>query len=405
MSTPSPNDAHAQRVDWAALKSFIADKERLEAETGRPAPLSETELSAIAVLLRPAPRPGPEVGGQNWLGLLNHFQQVRNQKVTFTDIPREYPRLGKAPDLRWTCIATFATTGDVFPRPDHGSGSTSTGGGTAPAIPDFQKKQDAKQYAAKTACEWLIANGHMLPSGELPKLLKPFAPAPALAPASATVSVLPCKRSPPASPLFATGGSSSAAARKRQDTLSARASSPSSSPSLSSPHPAHGVGGRVANKPSALKLSALKATAPSPPVSAANSAPSTTSTSSSSSTSTPNAGTPIAPRPHDSSAAAAAAPADPADPSARVRELCARLKYPIPHYRLAKNTTVTGDDFWDGHADFGGDPRVPDGLGVVRKVLTKKAAKERVAKHVLTWLLSELEKRERVARVLLGDRQ
>ncbi|CCF44254.1 hypothetical protein CH063_13713 [Colletotrichum higginsianum] len=394
MSTPFPNDAPAQRVDWAALKSFIADKERLEAETGRPAPLSETELSAIAVLLRPVPRPGPEIGGQNWLGLLNHFQQVRSQKVTFADIPREYPRLGKAPDLRWTCTATFAATGDVFPRPDHSSGSTSTTGVTAPAIPDFQKKQDAKQYAAKTACEWLIANGHMLPSGELPKLPKPFAPAPA----SATVSVLPCKRSPPASPLSAAGGSSSAAARKKQDTQSARSSSSSSS-SSSSPHPAHGdAGASIANT-----SSALKATAPSPPVSAANSAPSTTSTSSSSATTTPYAGTPIAPRPQDSSAAAAAAPADPADPSARILELCARLKYPVPHYRLAKNTTIAGGDFWDGHADFGGDPRVPDDLGVVRKVLTKKAAKERMAKHVLVWLLSELERRERVARVLLGD--
>lgn len=46
---------------------------------------------------------------------------------------------------------------------------------------------------------------------------------------------------------------------------------------------------------------------------------------------------------------------------------------------------------------------MPDDLGVVRKVLTKKAAKERMAKHVLVWLLSELERRERVARVLLGD--
>ncbi|GKT53298.1 rRNA-processing protein [Colletotrichum tofieldiae] len=379
MSAPSPNGAPARRVDWAALKSYVAEKERFEAEHGHPAPLSETELSAIAVLLRPAPRLEPEVGSNNWLGLLNHFQQVRSQKVTFSDVSREYPRLGKAPDLRWACTATFASTGDVFPQPGYGMEITNN-----PVIPDFQRKQDAKQYAAKAACEWLIDNGQMLPSGDLPKYPKPFAPAAsaAIAFASPSVSVLPSKRPPPSSLPAETSGFSSAAARKKKDTLPARASS-SLPPHLSNNSAAETSAHKVTNKPS-------------PPAPASNplSSPATTSTES---TPSANAGAlvaqspSIAPRPQEPSA------------TQRVRELCARLKYPVPHYKLTEDTTVAGGDFWNGHADFSNDLRVPDGLGTVHKVLTRKAAKDRMSEDILAWLLREQERRDRRAKTLLED--
>ncbi|GJC86530.1 hypothetical protein ColLi_09368 [Colletotrichum liriopes] len=371
MSAPSPNGAQARRVDWAALKSYVAEKERFEAEHGHPAPLSETELSAIAVLLRPAPRLEPEVGSNNWLGLLNHFQQVRSQKVTFSDVSREYPRLGKAPDLRWACTVTFASTGDVFPQPGYGMEITNN-----PVIPDFQRKQDAKQYAAKAACEWLIDNGQMLPSGDLPKYPKPFAPAAsaAIAFASPSVSVLPSKRPPPSSPPTETSGFSSTTARKKKDTLPARTSS-SLPPHISNNSAAETSAHKVTNKPS-------------PPAPASNplSSPATTSTES---TPSANAGALVAPRPQEPSA------------TQRVRELCTRLKYPVPHYKLTEDTTVAGGDFWNGHADFSNDLRVPDDLGTVHKVLTRKAAKDRMSEDILAWLLREQERRDRRARTLL----
>ncbi|KAK2011456.1 hypothetical protein LZ32DRAFT_648499 [Colletotrichum eremochloae] len=378
MSAPSPTGT-AQGVDWAALKSYIAEKERFEAENGCPAPLSESEASAIAVLLRPAPRLDPDIGSENWLGLLNHFQQVRSQKITFADAPREYPRLGKAPELRWACTATFTSTGDVFPRP--GYGVNATGDAT---VPDFPRKQDAKQYAARAACKWLIDNGHMLPSGDLPKLSKTFALAASVAAASTppSTSVLPAKRSPPRSPPLGLDGSSTMAARKKQDSQPPRASSPSRHRPLNSNDGETGA-------PGVAKI-------PSPdgePVSASTSASSSATTSTAS---TPAAGVPIAePLPVTSS---------PSELSAmqRVRELCSRLKYPVPHYRLTEDTTVPGGDFWNGRADFNNDLRVPEDLGTVNKVLTKKAAKNRMAEDILAWLLYEQEKRNGMAKTFLG---
>ncbi|KAK1598521.1 uncharacterized protein LY79DRAFT_586609 [Colletotrichum navitas] len=378
MSASSLTGAPAQGVNWAALKSYIAEKERFEAENGRPAPLSETEVEAIAVLLRPAPRLDPDLGGENWLGLLNHFQQVRGQKITFKDAPREHPRLGKAPELRWACTATFTSTGDVFPRPGYGVDAAADA-----IVPDFPRKQDAKQYAARAACKWLIDNGHMLPSGDLPKLPKAFAPAPSPAGAfaSPSASVLPAKRSLPSSPIIGVDGFSTAAARKRLDNQHARASPPSHLPSPDSNDGATGAPD-VARRSSPAKE----------PASASTSASSSTRTSSAS---TPSAGVPIAiPPPVTSNPSGLSA-------TQRVRELCSRLKYPVPHYKLTEDTTVPGGDFWNGRADFGNDLRVPEDLGTVNKVLTKKAAKDRMSEDILAWLLHEQEERNRKAKRLL----
>ncbi|KAK1991503.1 hypothetical protein LX36DRAFT_346061 [Colletotrichum falcatum] len=379
MSAPSlTGGAPAQGVDWAALKSYIAEKERFEAETGRPAPLSETEVEAIAILLRPAPRLDPDLGSENWLGLLNHFQQVRNQKITFADAPREHPRLGKAPELRWACTATFTSTGDVFPRPGYGLDAAAAAA-TSATVPDFQRKQDAKQYAARAACKWLIDNGQMLPSGELPKLPKAFAPAAsAAAPAFAlpSTSVLPAKRSPSRSPPAEADGPSTAAARKRQGNHSLPRSPDSNDGEA-------GASGGAPKRPSPANE------------------PASTSTSASSSAATSTASTPLAGAPV---ARSPPATSDPSELSAtqRVRELCGRLKYPVPHYRLTEDTTVPGGDFWNGRADFSNDLRVPEGLGAVNKVLTKKAAKDRMAENVLAWLLHEQEKRNTKAKAFLG---
>ncbi|KAJ0317247.1 hypothetical protein COL5a_011224 [Colletotrichum fioriniae] len=439
----SSNGAVAQHVDWSALRAYIAGKEAFEAEHGRPAPLTDHEVSAIAILLRPAPRPEPDLGKTNWLGLLNHFQQVRNQKVTFTDEARQEQGQGKAKELRWACSATFDSTGDVFPQPGYGmeAGEDVSRGGVGPSFPG---KKDAKQWAAKAACEWLVDNGHMMPSGDLPKFPKPFAPAAGAAlavaaftstsapvPASASGrgvssgSVLPSKRSPPSSPPTE---SSATASRKKQDTNQPPKTSPSP--------PAHAPNSTASNSiisslpshqapPPTNPVKAPKPTLPlnvtASPASAA--AQDSTTTSTASTPSLGGAGVPITttgaataqsqvPTPAispvpTSTPARVSTPTTPAQESAtttsaekRVRDLCTQLHFPVPRYVLTTDPAL--EDFWDGRADFDGDPRIPDDLGTVRRVLHKKAARERMADAIVIWLEGEVEKRERTAKLLLG---
>ncbi|KXH67021.1 hypothetical protein CSAL01_08238 [Colletotrichum salicis] len=413
----SINGTAAQGVDWSALRSYIAGKEAFEAEHGRPAPLTDNEVSAIAILL--------------------HFQQVRNQKVTFNDEARQEQGLGKAKELRWACSATFDSTGDVFPRPGYGmdAGEDTSRGGAGPA---FQGKKDAKQWAAKAACEWLIDNGHMMPSGDLPKFPKPFAPAASAALAAAAAaaaaaapipvpvpapspsrgvssgSVLPSKRSPPSPP---PAESSAASLRKKQDMNQPPKTSPSppahllsvaASKSSSSSVPSH-------QAPPPPCTNTPKAPKPTPPLNVMASPTSATHDSTTTSTaSTPSlgAGAPIsttaqsqAPTPSISPAPTLAPTpqaSEPATTSAekRVRDLCTQLHFPVPRYIMTPDPAL--EDFWDGRADFDGNPRIPDDLGTVRRILHKKAAREKMAGAIAAWLEAEVEKRERTAKLVLG---
>ncbi|TEA16200.1 hypothetical protein C8034_v001182 [Colletotrichum sidae] len=373
-----PAASSPQRVNWAALKAFIADKESFEARTGCPAPLTEQETAAIAILLRPPPRPDPELGSQNWIGLLNRFLQVRAEKVRFEDEARQEPRLGKAPDLRWACFATFDSTGDKFPRPGDGTDLD------APQSPDFARKQDAKQYAAKCACKWLMDNGQMLPSGDLPKYPLAFGPSlkktPPVPPTAAstspavvtsvspTVAVLspvkalpvsktvvakvPAKRSPPTTPPTEPSNN----ARKQEGTTII----PSNSTSLPAPK-------QPLESPRQKPPKAPRITSPLKP-----------STPTSSSSSTPRSGS-------ESEVSV----------TKRVQELCSHLHLPVPRYVLREDTSVPGADLWNGRPDFDDNPHVPDDLGVVTRVFTKKAAKEKMAEEMLDWLNGLLEERRK----------
>ncbi|OLN94007.1 hypothetical protein CCHL11_03408 [Colletotrichum chlorophyti] len=377
MPGPPTGGTAAPRVDWAALKSYIARKENYEAQNGEPAPLSESEISAIAVLLRPAPLPEPDLDGRNWLGHLNHFQQVHSQKVTFTDEARQEPRLGKAPELRWACAATIESTGARFPQPGYGLGPG------ASRSPDFTRKQDAKQYAAKSVCEWLIDSGYMLPSGDLPKFPKPFAP-PALASAAAA-SVLGVKRSPSTSP---PGSSAAVMSRKKQVPIPSRSSSDAATPQRPSP-PAQPV---AAPKNATLRL-ALSTTS--------GSTTSTPTSATSSSATTPAAGAPLTASPLD--AARTPTPDSDAPASKRVVELCKRLNLPPPRYDIKPDPSTPDEDIWNGRADFENHPRIPDALGTVTGSHTKAGTKERMAGDILGWLIQQVEKREREARALLDE--
>ncbi|KAF9874078.1 hypothetical protein CkaCkLH20_08450 [Colletotrichum karsti] len=373
--------ANAPRVDWAALKAWVAEKETYEAQHGHPAPLSEEQATAIAILLRPPTRPEPTLGTQNWIGTLNHFLQVRNQRVIFTDEPRQDPRLGKAPELRWACFVTFDTTGDRFPRPGHGVEDG------APKSPDFTRKQDAKQFAAKCACDWLMDNGQMLPSGELPKFPLAFGsappravPAPLLAPAPApAVLHVPAKRAPSSSPPAGVPGDIPV---KQEPQPTAPLASVSPKPKQS-PSPKQ----KPAKNP---RTSSPLKDSPSP--SSSSNPNSLLASANSSTATTPNAG-------------AAIRPLSPSDlPSTkRVEQLANRLNLPIPRYVLREDPTLPGADFWNGTADFDDNPRIPPGLGKVTKAFTKRGAREKMAEEILAWMHTEQDKRSQKSRSVLGS--
>ncbi len=70
--------------------------------------------------------------------------------------------------------------------------------------------------------------------------------------------------------------------------------------------------------------------------------------------------------------------------SSQVPDLCRRLGFVQPQYKL---TTLTeGSGLWNCYADFSGDPRVDDKVGEIKNVYGKKNAKEESAKLVIQFL-------------------
>jgi hypothetical protein len=72
MSSDQSRAVGPQKVNWQALKDWIASKEAYEREhPGEPAPMSPPELQAIALLLPPPlVENEPDLGNRNWIGLL-----------------------------------------------------------------------------------------------------------------------------------------------------------------------------------------------------------------------------------------------------------------------------------------------------------------------------------------------
>ncbi|CAJ2510046.1 Uu.00g059460.m01.CDS01 [Anthostomella pinea] len=98
----------------------------------------------------------------------------------------------------------------------------------------------------------------------------------------------------------------------------------------------------------------------------------------------------------------AASPFDDSQPSAtyEVAELCKELDLPVPLYIMDQPSI----GFWSGHADFGAEGyRVPFLVDVVRvdNIMSKKAAKERIAEELLKHLRGVQAKREEEKRMFL----
>ncbi|KAI1353054.1 hypothetical protein F5Y01DRAFT_277653 [Xylaria sp. FL0043] len=135
------------------IKTWINQQQQAQA------PLTDKLRTALlnvenAIKDEPALQPEPDLGDQNWVGLLQEYRAaypVRgSQEVNYIERPFAPTNRGAA---RWKCQVTLDDeTLTVFPCADE-------------SLPSFARKKDAKQYAAKCAVEWLREKGFMPQNG------------------------------------------------------------------------------------------------------------------------------------------------------------------------------------------------------------------------------------------------
>ena len=70
--------------------------------------------------------------------------------------------------------------------------------------------------------------------------------------------------------------------------------------------------------------------------------------------------------------------------ASQVPELCIRLGFGMPTYKITKHSENLS--LWNGYAHFGSDPRIDGKIGEVRSVYGKGNAKEQIAMEVLSFL-------------------
>lgn len=70
--------------------------------------------------------------------------------------------------------------------------------------------------------------------------------------------------------------------------------------------------------------------------------------------------------------------------TSQVPDLCYRLGFSVPRYRITQ--PIPDTPLWDAYADFGGDPRIDGKVGVVRGIYGQKKAKEACAELVVSFL-------------------
>ncbi|KAJ3938488.1 hypothetical protein N0V92_013992, partial [Colletotrichum tropicale] len=84
-----------------------------------------------------------------------------------------------------------------------------------------------------------------------------------------------------------------------------------------------------------------------------------------------------------------------------VEKLASRLNLPVPRYILTEDPELS--DFWNGRAEFDNNPLIPEDLGSVSKIYTKRAAREKMAQGILEWMLAKQDQRERKRMAMLGE--
>ncbi|KAI1854560.1 hypothetical protein JX265_007569 [Neoarthrinium moseri] len=223
-----PSNIYQDVINWALAQQGH------EAANGSPVTLPPAQRRALLdlhQLTRPASAipTEPEIGDTNWVGLLFRYRQANPltpgsadpHDMAFIDEPVEH-----SPAPRWACYVSIAESDGPFPGPAGGL-DPATG-----ATPSFARKMNAKQYAARCAAEWLMAQNLMPSNGRDVKFPRPTAPA---------------RESP--------------GAMEEEGGMSSDSSSPSVSASVSAPSPG-GAGGEVGGAGGGATLNPKNTTPP-----------------------------------------------------------------------------------------------------------------------------------------------
>ncbi|KAK3379416.1 hypothetical protein B0T24DRAFT_589986 [Lasiosphaeria ovina] len=379
--TDTDTDMDYEPVDYRDLKAWIAEQEALP----QPAPLTEIQKKAIAELRASlGGRPEPELGDIDWVSLLYRYRdayRAGGAVVLFAD--------ELAAQKKWVCRCTFRGTAaselQRFPGPDGGLLADVGGGGTLVA-PSFARKKDAKRYAAKCCVEWLMAENRM-PSDGL-SVVFPKTKTPAVS------SLLPPP--PPQLDPVSEGG---VLVTKDGDAVSAPAAITTATKkqkNKSAASPAAVAGNNGSN--------ALPPDSPSPPPPLTSLDDGNTNDTIAAPPLPPPERPPKKPAPTNTTKSTAPKTIDVHDPSApteaRVAEMCRRLGIGAPRYVVEENAT-----FFSARPDFAAADAIalPDGLGVVRKIYSRRAARAAAAADVLAYLLRVERERDAEAEALIAE--
>lgn len=147
------------RVDYKALKAWIAAQEAYEAATSEPAPLTEAQKRAVIELSQATSSGNVDLGAKDWISLMYKFRDAHRHlglAIAFAD-----SQTGSC----WasTCTLTSNVSQPIVFPSESTRGLLKASGKLIP--PAFARKLLARQYAARCCAEWLMARGKMPSDG------------------------------------------------------------------------------------------------------------------------------------------------------------------------------------------------------------------------------------------------
>ncbi|KAK8050555.1 hypothetical protein PG994_012285 [Apiospora phragmitis] len=400
------------------ILQWVNTQQQLEL-LGQPPTMTVAQCKAfreLHQLIKPQPPPvtEPEMGRQDWIGLLNSYRQLKPdvRRTQFNDEAVEDPRR----PLRWRCYCLIAEHPQAFPCAARGV-DAATG-----LAPSFAKKQTAKHYAARCAVEWLVQQGLMPP-----KLA-------AEVPGAAALRGAPPPMTTTTRPLLVTSSPSSPEAKRQKLTVSelvdqlsasiAKAEQGSIGPTTATT-PSNFDGANDAVEGSSTKTAQCRSSLTND--SAVTKAPQNhqhkqpminmlVSSSADSSASNSSGGTPIVPpsEPRTSPPATTATNINAADEeaedggggkkaTAQMAELCRALGIGAPRCEVTPDPE--NPTYFSGHPVFHSALEAghfPHGTGHVENVFGKSNAKEEIAKRVLAVLRKIKQQRDDVKELMGG---
>ncbi|CAK7263820.1 hypothetical protein SEPCBS119000_000693 [Sporothrix epigloea] len=406
--------AGSRAVSYASLKAWIYDQEEYERRNGRPAPLTDDQLNALAVLVSPPPTASPAAPSTVSPTIpvtASLTTSLAGPQPAPVSVPRQ--ATGFQPDTDFVSMLmryVQAQKGGFFP-PEYNVEQLSASNYGSPQwrtrcrlprdapdrwFPDvneprpqdsiFQNKKVSRQHAARCAIDWLIAEGRMSSSGEyiVPtnRSILPAQPIPGMAMGNTLAT--------PARPLSGAPGTFlttniQATAAGNQSTLSV--SSKTQPETSSALPPVYTVQSMAMWQGKSYANTGSWTTVVD---SADNGIRAINNVASRSPTSIRNR-TAISPLQD-------ARDYECATKTQLLDSLCRKRKLGSPSYHL---TPVSEDaqGIFDGHVEFTtlgtseDSPALvlPEGVGKVCKIYTKKAAKEKLAESVLQYIASNMQ--------------